>query len=345
MEKDKVISASTIFPIEKGGTGASTKETALQNLGLTANASELNILDGATISTEELNHLDGVTSNIQTQLNTIPTKYAGSSSKGGAATTALACSGNAATATKLAASKTIKLTGDVTGSATFDGSADASITATVADNSHNHSASNITSGTLPIARGGTGATTAAAALTNLGISNSIKTGTYTGSCSNYGYNQTVNLGCSPKWVFFFPLISGSSSFVDGKFSLGGMTRFVKNMKDYSVGKWGNFSGDYCQNTDANEWVGFIAAGQTLKMDNGVWSVNSRGEEESETYATYDGPEKLDLVVANLNGSTLTVGCGKYELTDTSYTGSNADTEKLVVQYAKNGTTYGWIAGL
>ena len=38
-----------------------------------------------------------------------------------------------------------------------------------AASSHNHSASNITSGTLPIARGGTGATTAAGVLTNLGI--------------------------------------------------------------------------------------------------------------------------------------------------------------------------------
>lgn len=39
-----------------------------------------------------------------------------------------------------------------------------------ADSSHNHSASNITSGTLPIARGGTNASTAAAARTNLGFS-------------------------------------------------------------------------------------------------------------------------------------------------------------------------------
>ena len=37
--------------------------------GLTASASELNILDGATLSTTELNYVDGVTSAVQTQLN------------------------------------------------------------------------------------------------------------------------------------------------------------------------------------------------------------------------------------------------------------------------------------
>ena len=38
-----------------------------------------------------------------------------------------------------------------------------------ADSEHNHSTANITSGTLPIARGGTGAASAANARTNLGI--------------------------------------------------------------------------------------------------------------------------------------------------------------------------------
>lgn len=38
-----------------------------------------------------------------------------------------------------------------------------------ATSSHNHSVDNITSGTLPVSRGGTGATTAASALSNLGI--------------------------------------------------------------------------------------------------------------------------------------------------------------------------------
>ena len=50
---------------------------------------------------------------------------------------------NANKATKLANAKNIKLTGDVTGSASFDGTSDANITATVADDSHNHVISNI----------------------------------------------------------------------------------------------------------------------------------------------------------------------------------------------------------
>jgi hypothetical protein len=52
--------------------------------------------------------------------------------------------GNAATATALQTSRTISLSGDVSGSASFDGTSNANITVTVADNSHNHTASNIT---------------------------------------------------------------------------------------------------------------------------------------------------------------------------------------------------------
>lgn len=61
-------------PITKGGTGATTAAAALTNLGLTATASELNIMDGVTATTTEINYVDGVTSNIQTQLNAkVPT--------------------------------------------------------------------------------------------------------------------------------------------------------------------------------------------------------------------------------------------------------------------------------
>lgn len=64
------------------------------------------------------------------------------------ATTAAACSGNAATATKLATARTIN-------GVAFDGSANISIATGV-------------SGTIPVSQGGTGATTASGALTNLG---------------------------------------------------------------------------------------------------------------------------------------------------------------------------------
>lgn len=98
---------SRITPIPLGGTGATTASGALTNLGITATASELNVLDGITATTTELNYVDGVTSAIQTQLN-------GKASK-----------------------------------------------------NHEHDTDDITSGTLPISRGGTGATTASEAVSNL----------------------------------------------------------------------------------------------------------------------------------------------------------------------------------
>lgn len=52
---------NTARPISAGGTGAATAAAALVNLGLTATASELNVLDGITATTAELNALDGVT--------------------------------------------------------------------------------------------------------------------------------------------------------------------------------------------------------------------------------------------------------------------------------------------
>ena len=53
--------------ITLGLTATATELNILD--GVTATASELNILDGATLSTTELNYVDGVTSNIQSQIN------------------------------------------------------------------------------------------------------------------------------------------------------------------------------------------------------------------------------------------------------------------------------------
>ena len=61
-----------------------------------------------------------------------------------------------------------------------------------AESSHNHSASNITSGTLPISRGGTGATSASAALSNLGVT--ISSGSWTPTiASRNGTNPTYSV--------------------------------------------------------------------------------------------------------------------------------------------------------
>jgi hypothetical protein len=71
-------------------------------------------------------------------------------------------SGNAGTATKLQTARTVAMSGAVTGTATaFDGSANITIPTTAID------VSKATAGTLPLARGGLGATTAAAARANL----------------------------------------------------------------------------------------------------------------------------------------------------------------------------------
>lgn len=53
----------------KNDAGYLTQHQSLTDLGITATASEINVLDGITASTTELNYTDGVTSNIQTQLN------------------------------------------------------------------------------------------------------------------------------------------------------------------------------------------------------------------------------------------------------------------------------------
>lgn len=60
---------SGTLAVARGGTGATTTEGVLTNLGITATAAELNKLDGVTATATELNYLDGVTSSIQTQLN------------------------------------------------------------------------------------------------------------------------------------------------------------------------------------------------------------------------------------------------------------------------------------
>ena len=196
---------SGTLPIARGGTGATTATGILTNLGITATAAEinkldgvtattaeLNILDGVTATATELNYVDGVTSNIQTQLNgkaasSHTHNYAGSSSAGGAATSAnklntnagdsntpvyftngvpvactsldlntsgssASCTGNSATATKLATARNIGLGTGATGTATsFNGSGNITIPVTDVKESYlSWGGKNIAGGVSPI---------------------------------------------------------------------------------------------------------------------------------------------------------------------------------------------------
>ena len=84
--------------------------TTIASSNLTANRALISDANGkvgvSAVTSTELGYLDGVTKNVQTQLDGKSASghthnYAGSSSAGGAATTALACTGNAASASKV----------------------------------------------------------------------------------------------------------------------------------------------------------------------------------------------------------------------------------------------------
>ena len=70
-------------------------------------------------------------------------RYPAKTGTGASGSWGISVTGNAGTATRLATARTIALAGDVTGSASFNGSANATITATVVDDSHNHIIANV----------------------------------------------------------------------------------------------------------------------------------------------------------------------------------------------------------
>lgn len=129
---DSALSSTSTNPVQNkvinsalaGKASSSHTHPASQVTGLTANRALVSDANGhpavSSVTNTELGYLDGVTSNVQTQLNG-----------------KLSTSGTAAAASKLATSRTISLAGNVTGSASFDGTANASIAATIANGAVN----------------------------------------------------------------------------------------------------------------------------------------------------------------------------------------------------------------
>ena len=126
----------------------------LSSFGITATAAELNKLDGVTATAAELNYVDGVTSNIQTQLNGKAASshtHAASQITGLIASRALVSDADGHPTVSAVTSTELGYLDGVTSAIQTQLNGKAA-------SSHAHSAENITSGTLAVARGGTGVT-------------------------------------------------------------------------------------------------------------------------------------------------------------------------------------------
>ena len=383
MEQNKVISASTVFPIEKGGTGATSAADALTNLGLTATA-------------DEINYIDGATSNIQEQLDNKSEvehthNYAGSATAGGVATsakqleTSRTVQTNLGSTTAVAFDGTANINPGVTGVLPIaNGGTGASTTAAARTNlgvaygtaagtvcqgndsrlsdartpkSHNHAATEITSGTLPIARGGTGltaspsmlvnlksttaanvlaasprpgvtgilpitnggtgASTVAGILNTLGISQ-IRTGTYTGGLERQE-TKTVDLGFTPSWVIVFPLENASA--LSDLF-------FKFEYRDYDDTEWGR--GEWAGFREQQDSIGIIAQGERLRR----WDDYN-----------IDSDSELRVVCLELNENILTVGNARSGSAFGAAANSDDTTAISEEYYYAYYDTYVWIGGI
>ena len=85
--------------------------------------------------------LDGLNSASTNTVSTIVARDSSGNFSAGTITANL--TGNSSTSTKLATARNISLSGDVTGSVSFDGSGNSNIVTTVVDDSHNHIISNV----------------------------------------------------------------------------------------------------------------------------------------------------------------------------------------------------------
>ena len=223
------------------------------------------------------------------------------------------------TAPKLATARTITLAGDVTGSLSFDGSANTSMTATIADNSHSHTIANVTG--LETALDGKLSTSGnATTATKLATARTISlTGDVTGSVSfdgsaNASISSTFTL---PKFIAgMIMLWSGSTGSIPSGWVLCNGSNNTPNLTNrFVIGAGSSY---------AVGATGGSADAEVVSHTHTA-STNSTGE-HTHTYEKGDGGDQ------NMGGGTLS-----YEEATTGNT-SSAGAHSHTVSVSSSGVS-------
>ena len=207
--------------------------------------------------------------------------------------------GNAATATKLAASKTIAISGGATGTATsFDGSGNITIPVTALD------MSKASAGTLAVARGGTGLTASPSMLTNLASTTAANVLAASPRPGVTGVLPVANGGTGSSTKNFVDLssaqtISGTKTFTNTvKASLGEFANFVATNGGYGFQIRNDGESTWFLLTDKNNENGQWS--NTLQYGHPIRIVNSTGEVyiNNQTIA-----QKASITTTYVNGTS------------------------------------------
>jgi len=219
--------------------------------------------------------------------------------------------GNASTATALATSRTIQLTGDVTGSASFNGTANASISVAIVDDSHNHTIANVDG--LQAALNGK-ATTAQGALADSAVqpNDNVTLGTVTtGALTASSLSGTLN---SSNLTGALPAISGASltnldgvaGIARGYIAFNGATGAVIRSRNVTLTK--SSTGNYVLTmassvrTDGSNWVAVVGT-----VDQGVSS-------QTTAIGTAGNVEIYNAYVSSVSTSAISIRARNYATT-------------------------------
>ncbi len=277
--------------IADGGTGATSAANARTNLDVPSNAALTSGLAGkantththaatdigaGTVSNAEFGYLDGVTSSIQTQLNSKLSGTVPIASGGTGATSA------SAARTNLDVPSNADLTSGLAGKAnTTHTHAATDIGAGTVSNTEFGYLDGVTSsiqtqlnsklsGTVPIASGGTGATSASAARTNLDVpSNADLTSGLAGKANTTHTHAATDIGAGTVSNTEFGYLDGVTSSIQTQLNGKASTAHTHDMADITTGSLGLARGG----TGAN-LSGTGGTGQVLKQTSagGVVSV-------------------------------------------------------------------------